>query len=310
MKKVTLLFLLLTCMLTACGQKEVMQEVTPTPTQESEVIPIIQTTGGAPTPTPIEEKETDKLIFDYDDFSGYVEDITVADDGTLYAICLNEKSKSYSKGKPIRIPKPQQYLYAFDGNGECLWRVETMLPILPSADLSYRTTQDAIMEWLDGFLYIVLPGLQHLPVLYRFNPETLEWQELYYFETFSLINNLVFMGDKAWSLWKYTPAQENWEKTEIAVSYYRSLAEEMLEKSPVCENFAGYEDGCFYISNLKDLCYETPDGTELLRFRVDDISYLETDGTFLYYYYHRNEAKGIRRIRISDLVERFTVEFE
>ena len=63
MKKVIALFLLLVCMLGGCGQKEVLQEVTPTQeivptltqkvtnTNEMEIIPIIQTSGGAPTPT-------------------------------------------------------------------------------------------------------------------------------------------------------------------------------------------------------------------------------------------------------------------
>ena len=64
MKKVPILCLVLACMLAGCGQKEALQETTPTQeaiptptkkvtkTQETEIIPIIQTVGGGvPSPT-------------------------------------------------------------------------------------------------------------------------------------------------------------------------------------------------------------------------------------------------------------------
>lgn len=388
MKKGIVLVLLLACMLAGCGQKETVQEAVPTPTQEAtqaletKVISMIQTSGGGvPSPTPLGEIETDELIFEYEEFGGYVEDIAIADDGTLYAICLWEEDKQvYAGENSIWLTKSEQYLYAFDENGECLWQMDLMFPAFRVADLSYRLTQDAIIEWSDGFLYMVLPGLHKMPVLYRLNLETWEWQELYCFERFSIVSNLEFMEDRLyvhgilanpkekpllqdveylekryegeafgymdmknlqagvtllpvdvpWDMikltedtlgiyqlekdaryfWRYTPAEEKWEKTAIAIAYNRVLPEEMLEKSPVCEYFAGYEDGCFYVRNIGNFCYQTSDGTELLRFGIDNMRYLKTDGTFLYYYYHVYEEKGIRRIRISDLVERFTTENE
>ena len=387
MKKRIVILLLCAWMLGGCNQKEMVQEATPTQTQEAtqvgeaKVISITQTSsGGTPSPTPFEETKTNELIFEYEEFAGYVEDIAIADDGTLYAICLWEEDKHYTQENSIWLTKPAQYLYAFDENGACLWQMDLMFPAVPMEDLSYKKTQDAIIEWSDGFLYLMLPGLHKMPVLYRLNLETWEWQELYCLERFSIVTNFVFMEDRLyvhgilvnpkekplvqhleeypetyqgeaigyidmknleagitllpldvpWDMvkltentlgiyqvgedakyfWKYTPAEEKWEKTAIAISYYRAYSEEVLEKAPVCRYFTGYEDGCFYVRNGTNLCYQTPDGTELLRFGIDDMVYLEADGIFLYYYYHVYDEKGIQRIRIRDLMEGFAVEAE
>ena len=384
MKKGIVFVLLLTCMLGGCGQKEMIQEDVPTPTQETKVISIIQTSdGGAPSPTPRSEERTEDLVFVYDKFDSSIYSLDVAEDGTLYAISLQGKTTFYSQDKIVKIGKPEQWLYAFDENGECLWRMEMLLPIV---NLQYHL-EDAkltMLEWENGFLYVVLPNLNRTPVLCRFDLETWEWQELYCFEKFSEICKLVFMeerlyvhgilakpsekefvqkpeyveqyqhryegqaigyldmgnidagvtllpidvpsdmikltedtlgiyqtGDEAWRIWKYTPAKEIWEQTDIGVSYYRSTPEELAEKSPMCQNFLGYADGCIYLKNAYNICYETPDGTELTLFTSSSvINELKSDGTFLYYYIRSMGGYGIRRIRISELFERSIAENE
>ena len=266
-----------------------------------------------------------------------------------------------------------------------MWRAETFFPAIP---LVKKVQVDSVVKHIemgrvllqaggDGCLYMVVPGLDGIPVLYQLNLETGEWQELYRFARFSEINNLVFMGDRmyvhgllanpsekelvqnpeyveqyenhykgqaigyldmknpdagvtllpidvpsemikltedtlgiyqtgdeAWRFWKYTPAQETWKKTDIAVSYYRSTWEERAEKSPWCKNFSGYADGCIYLKNVYDICYETEDGTERILFTESSYPYfLQSDGTFLYYYTHVGNTKKIKRIEISKLFE-------
>ena len=392
MKKGIVLVLLLTCMLGGCGQKETVQEAVPTPTKEAtqtletKVISMIQTSGGgAPSPTPLSEEEVETLEFVYDKFDNSIYSFDVAEDGTLYAIYLQGETTFYSQEKMVEIGKPEQWLYAFDENGECLWRVEMLLP---TVNLQYHLegkvdTKMTVVEWEDGFLYVVLPELHKMPVLYRLDLETWEWQEIYRFEKFSEIRKLVFIeeklyvygilakpsekefvqkpeyveqyrhcyegqaigyldmentdagvtllpidvpsdmikltedtlgiyqtGEEAWRIWKYTPAKETWEQTDIGVSYYRSTVEESAEKSPVCQNFSGYADGCIYLKNGCDICYETPDGTELTLFTSGMIHDLKSDGTFLYYYIRSIGGEEIRRIRISELFEHSIEEDE
>ena len=392
MKKVTVFVLLLACMLSGCNQKETVQDVVPTPTKEvtqaleTKVISIVQNSGGGvSSPTPRSEERTEDLVFVYDKFDSSIYSLDVAEDGTLYAISLQAETTFYSQDKMVEIGKPKQWLYAFNANGECLWRVEMLLPTI---DLQYHLeggvdTKMTVVEWEDGFLYVVLPEIHKMPVLYRLDLETWEWQEIYRFEKFSEIRKLVFMeeklyvqgilakpsekefvqkpeyveqyqnryegqaigyldventdagvtllpidvpsdmikltedtlgiyqtGDEAWRIWKYTPAKETWEQTDIGLSYYRSTAEESAEKSPVCQNFLGYADGCIYLKNGCDICYETPDGTELTLFTSGMIHDLKSDGTFLYYYIQSMEGEEIRRIRISELFERSIAENE
>ena len=387
MKKGIVLVLLLTCMLGGCGQKETVQEAVPTPTKEvtqtleTKVISMIQTSGGgASSPTPLSEEEVETLEFVYDEFDSSIYSFDVAEDGTLYAIYLQGETMFYSEDKMVEIGKPEQWIYAFDENGEYLWRVEMLLP---TVNLQYQLegkedTKMTVVEWEDGFLYVVLPEFHKTPVLYRLDLETWEWQEIYRFEKFSEIRKLVFMeerlyvygilakpgekefvqkpeyveqyrhryegqaigyldmentdagvtllpidvpldmikltedtlgiyqtGDEASFFWKYTPAKETWEQTDIGVSYYRVFfgVEDPLEKAPSCEYFAGYEDGCIYVKNKSDICYETPDGTELPLFTSGSVIHcLKSDGTFLYYYIRNMGGYEIRRIRISELL--------
>ena len=111
-------------------------------------------------------------------------------------------------------------------------------------------------------------------------------------------------GDEAWTFYKYTPAQELWEKTDIGVACYSSTLEEIDVRAPRCEEFCGYGDGCFYYKNRKFLCYETEDGTDKLSLMLPESPYyMQSDGTFLYYYTHVGGTTKIQRIEISKLFE-------
>ena len=387
------LVLLFSLVLVGCGSGQnadgEKQAVSPSKAEEVERTEIViqnTSTGQKPTltPTPIPEEKKDELVFVYDEFSGMVYDMAIADDGTLYAICNFQETKNLKKDNTIILTKPKQYLYAFDENGACLWRLRMMFPTGDLLDSYFDLDKMGMLEWSDGFLYAVLPKNYKTPVLYQFNLETWEWKELYCFETFSKINSFVFMGDRlyvygilenpkekplvqnleylkqyphryngeaigyidlknretdvtllpidvpkdmikltedtlgiyqmgedATYFWKYTPAEETWEQTDIAVSYYRSTLEESSEKSPLCQEFVGYEEGCIYVKNVDNICYETEDGTEMTLLRSTfEPRYFKSDGIFLYYYTHTGLITKIQRIRISDLFERIAEETE
>ena len=346
--------------------------------KRSEIIIQNSSTEQRPTPTPNPEAELDELVLVYDGLEYEdVKDITIGEDGTLYALCITERIQSYDKSKTVNIKKQEQCIYAFDRNGKIMWRAETLFPAIKLVeDVQVDSALMLLEAGGDGCLYMVVPGLDKIPVLYQLNLETWEWKELYRFARFSEINNLVFMGermyvhgllvkpsekelvqnpeyveqyqhryegqtigymdmenldagvtllpidvpgdmikldedtlgiyqtgDEAWRFWKYTPAQELWEKTDIGVSYYRSMPEESKEKSPWCECFSGYGDGCIYRKNMFNICYETEDGTEQILFTSgSSLQYLQSDGTFLYYYTMGNIHK-IQRMEISKLFE-------
>ena len=77
MKKGTLLFLVLTCMLAGCGQKEAGQGITPT--QETVAV----------------EQETEEGVFRYEASAG-TECFAVDEEGMLYTIAKNNIRKRIS----------------------------------------------------------------------------------------------------------------------------------------------------------------------------------------------------------------------
>ena len=95
MKIRNIVLVLLACMFAGCGQKEALQETTPTQetiptltqavtqTNEKKIIPVIQTTGGAPTPTLIEESADG--VFRYEQ-SKYTACFAVDEEGILYGV--------------------------------------------------------------------------------------------------------------------------------------------------------------------------------------------------------------------------------
>ena len=201
---VLLLSLMVGCGQNADGEKQAenltqteasKQEENKTLTQapkRSEITIQNSSTGQLPTPTPF-PGETDDLIFVYDRVKGYFDDLAIADDGTLYAICdwdIKKEGRS-----PKEITQPNQVLYAFDKNGACLWQMDLLFPTGNLFNLYYNK-KGIVIEWYDGFLYAVLPEYGETPVLYRLNLETWEWQELHRLEQFSQICYLVAMEDR------------------------------------------------------------------------------------------------------------------
>ena len=177
MKRYKIWFVVLLSLTVGCGsgqstdREQQAGNLAPTETQEENALQteeqketpkrseiVIQNTTTGQQPTPIVEEETDELLFAYEKFGGYVEDMCIAEDGTLYAICLWGEDKQYRLDEPIEITKSQQRLYAFDENGKRIWQMDVLIPSIPSADLSYLVTKDAIIEWADGYLYLVLRG--------------------------------------------------------------------------------------------------------------------------------------------------------
>lgn len=106
-------------------------------------------------------------------------------------------------------------------------------------------------------------------------------------------------GEGETCFWKYIPAEEKWEKTDIAAVKYSETAEESVNN----REFVAYENGCFYVKDDKIVCYQTVDGTERELFESDgSVKCLEADGAFLYYASDEWQTKEVRRIRISELL--------
>lgn len=159
--------------------------------KRSEIVIQNTSTGQKPTPTPNPE-ETDEQVVVYNVFASGIE---IADDGILYAIGIKGQYNEYPSSRIVRVNKPWQYILAFDENGTCLW---DMYMVFPTGYSWTEHEKGTILAWSDGFLYAVLPKHGKTPVLYRLNQETWEWQELYCFEKFSKINNVVFMEGKCY----------------------------------------------------------------------------------------------------------------
>ena len=358
-----------------------------------------------------EQSATEKLVYT-SDYVGNVDEIVIDENGHVYAIGWQDlkKSNEEKNGNEFTvITYPKQWLYEFDADGKCL----------SSGEMTFSSGEAMALEWSDGYLYMVVPGVNQHPVLYQVDNlstvyemhevadawpwDTLsdydrytQWllygegikedylkfnslnvwtlEELYRFDMFSEINRLVFMGDRIYvygmlanpnenplvqnleyaenypntykgqaigyldknnldagvtllsmdgvpqdmikfdentlgiymagedeaCFWKYIPAKETWEKTDIAVNKESEAAKD----SAVYGEFAAYETGCFYVKTGNVVCYNAGNGTEQELFQSEGVvTCLKTDGTFLYYYTHVGETKKIKRVEISKLFE-------
>ena len=295
-----------------------------------------------------EQKKTEKLVFT-SDYLGNIDEMVLAKDGRVYALgwqsLYTTSMKQNGKGWTV-IKQSMQRLYQFDANGR----------FICVGDMAFSYGDAMALVWAEKCLYMVVPQINEIPTLYQVtnlnNVKNLavdSWimKELYRFETFSEINNLVLLGDRLYvhgvlktegtvigymdvnapetgvtlldmddtpqnmmkldedtlgiylagedetCFWKYIPAQEQWEKTDIAA-----------DESAVYGEFIAYENGCFYAKNGNVVCYQAVNGTEQELFECDGaIECLGTEGTFLYYYSDEWQTREIRRIRISELLE-------
>ena len=331
-----------------------------------------------------------------------IDDIALTTDGRLYAVGLqnlNTTSEEKDGKEWLVIEQPSQWLYEFDSDGKMVCVGEMM----------FSSGEVMALEWYDDILYMVVPRIDKMPVLYQVgnlaevhsdvvqtvkklretdpnvnnyikeylafsNLDMWNLQELYRFDAFSEINRFVFMGERLYvfgilanpdenpfgqnleavenypnryegqavgymdiqnleagitllpmpgipqdmikltedtlgiylageeetCFWKYIPAKEKWEKTDIAEVKYS----EMTEESVSYGKFVAYEDGCFYVKGGNFICYKTGNGMEQELFESGGLVHcLKTDGTFLYYYSHEWSAKEVRRVRISELLK-------
>ena len=169
------------------------------------------------------DRGMDELVYTFEDLEN-ITDIAVTDDGRLYVTCFQEMKQEYkkSKGKELLvITQPTQWLYEFASDGACVCLGE----------LLYSPREAMALEQSEDFLYVMVPGVNGVPVLYQvehlsevysdvvetykkfkemgadsntYIQEFLDFsdldiwtlQELYRFDTFSEINRLVFLGDR------------------------------------------------------------------------------------------------------------------
>ena len=228
MKKVTALFLLLVCMLGGCGQKEVLQEATPTqemvPTltqkattgNEAEIIPIIQTSGGAPTPTVAAGQETEDGVFRYKESAG-TECFAVDEKGMLYTIAKY----------PTKTSPPTLKIYDWDGN--CI--KEHVL------EIGIEKAKHLLVG--ENYLYVLTLEADCANVLYQIDRTTWETKRLYTFAEFEAVHDMVLLGDKMYVLAEYENYKEkefvnyqDWYDTSNGRKYvvaYLQVTEEVLE---------------------------------------------------------------------------------
>ena len=197
MKKVTALFLLLVCMLGGCGQKEVLQEATPTqemvPTltqkattgNEAEIIPIIQTSGGAPTPTVALGQETEDGVFRYEASAG-TECFAVDEEGLLYTIA---KYPTQTSPATLKI---------YDWDGKCI--KEHVL------EIGIEKVKHLLVG--ENYLYLLIPETDCANVLYQIDKTTWEAKRLYDFTEFENIFDMVLLGDTMYVLAEYEDYKE------------------------------------------------------------------------------------------------------
>ena len=185
MKKVTALFLMLACMLAGCGQKEAVQDAT----LQEESIPIIQTSGGAPTPTVAKEQETDDSVFRYTG-TKKADRFAVDEEGLLYTTTCNLVPKNTTQ--TIRI---------YDWDGNCI--EEQVL------DITIGVAHDLLVA--ENYLYLLAPepGCSH--VLYQIDLTTWEAKRLYAFTEFKYVWDMVLLGETMYVLGEY----ENFKEKEF-----------------------------------------------------------------------------------------------
>ena len=231
MKKVTALFLLLACMLAGCGQKETMKEAIPTseaapistqkttpmqeitPTNAAEIIPIIQTSGGAPTPTltVAPGQEVENAVFRYEASAG-TECFTVDEEGLLYTIAKY----------PTRTSPATLKIYDWDGN--CI--KEHVL------EIGIEKAKHLLVG--ENYLYLLIPETDCANVLYQIDRTTWEAKRLYTFTEFESVHDMVLLGDTMYVLAEY----ENYKEKEF-VNY-----QDWYDKS----NDRDYEVAYLYIN--------------------------------------------------------------
>ena len=205
MKKVTALCLVLACMLAGCGQKETGQEIMPTQeaiptstkkvtkTQETEIIPIIQTVGGGvPSPTLAPGQEAEGSVFRYEQ-SKHTDCFDVDEDGLLYTVTREKRKRTYMA----------QMIELHDLDGNCIEEHEVKIG---NGKAKYLLVGE-------NYLYVLVPEKDCANVLYQIDRTTWEAKRLYDFTEFEVVYDMVLLGDTVYVLGKYN--NENFKKKEF-----------------------------------------------------------------------------------------------
>ena len=107
----------------------------------------------------LEQNEMSEIVYT-SDYVGNIDDIAVTENGQLYVISLQEleQSKEELNGKELSvITQPTQLLYEFASDGACICQGEML----------YSPGKAMTLEWWEGSLYMVIPGIHKMPVLYQ-----------------------------------------------------------------------------------------------------------------------------------------------
>ena len=215
MKKLITLGLLLACMLAGCGQKEVLQEATPTkestptakPTPKVDRISIVQTSGGgAPSPTLAQGEEAEDGVFQYKE-SGNTDCFAVDEAGLLYIMT----------GHPTYT---QQLIKIYDWDGN--WTEKHILKI--------GTGKAEHLLVGENCLYVLIPEEDCANVLYQIDLTTWEAKRLYDFTQFNAVYDMVLIKDTIYVLGEY----KNYKEIEF-LNY-----EEWYDRDPDRANIVAY----------------------------------------------------------------------
>ena len=205
MRKVTAFVLVLVCMLGGCGQKEALQEATPT--LQKEIISIIQTSGGAPSPTVAQENETEENVFWYEN-TKKAERFAVDEEGLLYTTTYNLVPENILQAwqsvlnttQTIQfVPEnPTQTIQIYDWDGNCM--EEHVL------DITDGKAHDLLVG--EHYLYLLAPEEDCSYVLYQIDRTTWEAKRLYRFTEFKAVWDMVLLGDTIYVLGEYENVKE------------------------------------------------------------------------------------------------------
>lgn len=278
MKKVTLLFLLLTCMLAGCGQKETIQETLPTPTQavteaqEVEVIPVTKPTS-KPTaiPTPVilihidELEEREKGVVYYLD-TYKCDCIGVDKDGLLYVATSNLASENTS-----------QTIAVYDLNGK---RKQKQVLDITTGKVKHLVAGE-------NYLYLLGPETDCANVLYQIDLTTWEAKRLYTFTEFEDVLEVVLLGDTIYVLAEYASVEEKefinyedwyqWSEGEKRIVAYLHTNEETPELAVVPRDLPL---SIFKLTDTTLGIYATEEHTKEKNGKMTILEYSPTENTF------------------------------
>ena len=283
MKRATVFVLLLTCMLTGCEQKEVVQEAMPTPTQEVteaqeiEVIPVVNPTEGAtsrkPTPTPLpvvvmhidELKERENGVVYYLD-TYKCDCIGVDKDGLLYVATGNFASENTS-----------QTIAVYDLNGK---RIKKQVLNITTGKVKYLVAGEK-------YLYLLGPETDCANVLYQIDLTTWEAKRLYTFTEFQDVFEVVLLGDTIYVLGEYASVEEkefinyqDWYQGSSEKKYIVASLHINEEKPELAFVPCDLPISIFKLTDTTLGIYATEEYTEEKREKMTILEYSPTENTF------------------------------